>query len=88
MGHKVHPNGFRLGVSRTWNAKWYAGSKNYRVLLKEDLAIRQAIRSRPRVNIFCDRSRPDKADGSHLGMVDQSIDRELSPVHQVQHAFG
>ena len=24
MGHKVHPNGFRLGVSRTWNAKWYA----------------------------------------------------------------
>ena len=28
MGHKVHPNGFRLGVSRTWNAKWYA-DKDY-----------------------------------------------------------
>ena len=24
MGHKVHPYGFRLGVSRTWTAKWYA----------------------------------------------------------------
>ena len=24
MGRKVHPYGFRLGSSRTWNAKWYA----------------------------------------------------------------
>ena len=28
MGHKVHPYGFRLGVSRTWTAKWYA-DKDY-----------------------------------------------------------
>ncbi|MDP9264911.1 MAG: 30S ribosomal protein S3 [Chloroflexota bacterium] len=48
MGQKVHPTGFRLGFTKTWNAKWYAGSKNYRLLLKEDLAIRQAIRSRLR----------------------------------------
>ena len=33
MGHKVHPNGFRLGVSRTWNAKWYS-DKDYTDLLK------------------------------------------------------
>ena len=25
MGHKVHPYGFRLGMTRTWTAKWYAG---------------------------------------------------------------
>ncbi len=42
MGHKVHPYGFRLGVSRTWTAKWYA-DKEYTDLLKEDLAIRQLI---------------------------------------------
>ncbi len=48
MGQKVHPNGFRLGFTKTWNAKWYAGSKSYRELLKEDLAIRQAIRGRLR----------------------------------------
>ena len=30
MGHKVHPNGFRLGVSRTWNAKWYADQRLHR----------------------------------------------------------
>ena len=28
MGHKVHPMGFRLGVIRDWQAKWY-GDKHY-----------------------------------------------------------
>ena len=42
MGHKVHPYGFRLGVSRTWTAKWYA-DKEYTASLKEDIAIRQLI---------------------------------------------
>jgi small subunit ribosomal protein S3 len=45
MGHKVHPYGFRLGVSRTWNAKWYA-DKGYAALLQEDIAIRQLITRR------------------------------------------
>jgi small subunit ribosomal protein S3 len=45
MGHKVHPYGFRLGVSRTWNAKWYAG-KGYTDLLKEDITIRALITKR------------------------------------------
>ena len=37
MGHKVHPYGFRLGVSRTWTAKWYR-DKEYTELLQEDIA--------------------------------------------------
>ncbi len=45
MGHKVHPYGFRLGISRTWNAKWYA-DKGYTDLLKEDIAIRQLVQRR------------------------------------------
>jgi small subunit ribosomal protein S3 len=45
MGHKVHPYGFRLGVSRTWSAKWYA-DKDYRVLLQEDIAIRRLVEKR------------------------------------------
>jgi small subunit ribosomal protein S3 len=45
MGHKVHPYGFRLGVSRTWNAKWYA-DKDYTSLLREDIAIRQLVERR------------------------------------------
>jgi small subunit ribosomal protein S3 len=45
MGHKVHPYGFRLGVSRTWTAKWYA-DKDYTDLLKEDISIRQLMTNR------------------------------------------
>jgi small subunit ribosomal protein S3 len=45
MGHKVHPYGFRLGVSRTWTAKWYA-DKDYTDLLKEDIGIRSLIERR------------------------------------------
>ena len=45
MGRKVHPYGFRLGTSRTWNAKWYA-DKTYSTLLKEDVTIRQLVAKR------------------------------------------
>ena len=45
MGHKVHPYGFRLGVTRTWTAKWYH-DKEYTDLLKEDLTIRQLVDKR------------------------------------------
>jgi small subunit ribosomal protein S3 len=45
MGRKVHPYGFRLGTSRTWNAKWFA-DKNYTELLKEDITIRQLVAKR------------------------------------------
>ena len=45
MGHKVHPLGFRLGVIRDWQARWYA-EKNYASFLQEDLKLRQTIQSR------------------------------------------
>jgi small subunit ribosomal protein S3 len=45
VGHKVHPYGFRLGISRTWSAKWYA-DKDYTTLLKEDIQIRKLIEQR------------------------------------------
>jgi small subunit ribosomal protein S3 len=45
MGHKVHPMGFRLGVIRDWQAKWYA-DKHYREYLQEDLKLRRGIQSR------------------------------------------
>ncbi len=44
MGRKVHPIGFRIGVIRDWQAKWYA-DKHYVEYLQEDLKLRQAIRS-------------------------------------------
>jgi small subunit ribosomal protein S3 len=47
MGQKVHPIGFRLGVYRNWDARWYA-DKDYTALLHEDIAIRRLINGRLR----------------------------------------
>ncbi|HKM18022.1 MAG: 30S ribosomal protein S3 [Firmicutes bacterium] len=46
MGQKVHPLGFRLGVIKDWNSKWYAGKRNYAELLHEDLEVRELIKKR------------------------------------------
>lgn len=45
MGHKVHPIGFRIGVTQDWQAKWYS-DKHYAEFLREDLKLRQAIQSK------------------------------------------
>jgi small subunit ribosomal protein S3 len=45
MGHKVHPTGFRLGIIRDWQARWYA-DKDYVQFLQEDLKLRGAINDR------------------------------------------
>jgi len=46
MGQKTHPIGFRLGVSKTWNSKWYAPKAGYRKQIHEDLFIREEIKKR------------------------------------------
>src|SRR5207253_2365626 len=46
MGHKVHPNGFRLGVYRNWEAKWFAPDKEFKGLLLEDIRLRRMLVSR------------------------------------------
>src|SRR5438270_13058195 len=46
MGHKVHPNGFRLGVYRNWEAKWFAPDKEFKPLLLEDVRLRRMLVSR------------------------------------------
>lgn len=42
MGRKVHPVGFRLGISSDWESKWFA-EKQYTELLHEDRAIRDLV---------------------------------------------
>ncbi|GAA2850631.1 30S ribosomal protein S3 [Pediococcus damnosus] len=42
MGQKVNPNGFRVGIIRDWEAKWYA-EKDFANYLREDLQIRKFI---------------------------------------------
>ncbi len=45
MGQKTHPVGFRLGVIRTWDSKWFA-AKNYALFLHEDLIMKKFLKER------------------------------------------
>jgi small subunit ribosomal protein S3 len=45
MGQKTHPIGFRLGVIKTWDSRWFA-NRDYSDLLKEDLFIRKYLNRR------------------------------------------
>jgi small subunit ribosomal protein S3 len=52
MGRKVHPIGFRLGINKTWDSRWYADKKEYATQLFEDHEIREMIfNSSPRSGI-------------------------------------
>ena len=46
MGQKVHPTGFRLGISTDWTSKWYADSAQFADYLAEDLKIRDYLRKK------------------------------------------
>src|ERR1700756_3458726 len=45
MGQKVHPYGFRLGVTKTWRSRWFA-KQDYAKLLREDLELKGSLRER------------------------------------------
>jgi small subunit ribosomal protein S3 len=43
MGQKINPIGFRLGINRTWDSRWFATKGEYGNLLHEDIAIREYL---------------------------------------------
>ena len=51
MGQKVNAHGFRVGVSKPWDAKWYA-EKDYAALLNEDVKIREFLRNSYTLQVF------------------------------------
>ena len=91
MGHKINPIGMHLGITRTWDSRWYAG-KDYARLLHDDIKLRAHLRAKlsqagvskvvierpakkPRVTIYA--ARP----GVVIGKKGQDIDtlrKELS----------
>jgi len=46
MGQKINPIGFRLGIIKDWNARWYAGTKHYAANLAVDLKLRIFIKQK------------------------------------------
>jgi small subunit ribosomal protein S3 len=45
VGHKVHPYGFRIGITKEWQAKWY-DKKHFTEFLQEDLKLRQIVKKK------------------------------------------
>jgi small subunit ribosomal protein S3 len=46
VGQKVNPIGFRVGVIRTWDSRWYAKGKNYAQNLHEDFKLRKYLKAK------------------------------------------
>lgn len=46
MGQKINPIGFRVGVIRDWESRWYATEANYAKFLHEDIKIRKYLKSK------------------------------------------
>lgn len=46
MGQKTHPRGFRLGISKTWDSKWYADGKAYAKYIHEDSKFRRHLKEK------------------------------------------
>jgi small subunit ribosomal protein S3 len=44
MGRKIHPIGFRLGINKPWEGRWYAEGSEYVDQLQQDLVIRKIVR--------------------------------------------
>jgi small subunit ribosomal protein S3 len=45
LGQKTHPVGIRLGITRTWDSRWYL-KKGYAAQLLEDIAIKKEIKDK------------------------------------------
>ncbi|WP_343152634.1 30S ribosomal protein S3 [Buchnera aphidicola] len=43
MGQKVHPNGMRLGIVKSWNSVWFSDSKNFANNLESDFKVRKFL---------------------------------------------
>jgi small subunit ribosomal protein S3 len=46
LGQKTHPVGFRLGVIKSWNSRWFATGKNVADLIQEDIMVKRYISRR------------------------------------------
>ncbi len=66
MGQKVNPTGIRLGITKDWNSKWYASTKDYADYLNTDLQVRRFLNKKLKAaaisNIRIERPARNKAN--------------------------
>lgn len=96
MGQKVHPLGFRVGITEPWRSRWYANKKDFGALLAEDQRIRKFIkkeyhsaavpridieRTRERVTVIIHTARPGLLIGRRGAQVDK-LNEQLTEICQ------
>ena len=94
MGQKVHPTGFRTGITEPWKSRWYASKKDFKVLLLEDVKVRKFLktkyraaaipkveieRTRDEVKVILHCARP----GVIIGRKGQEVDRLQEELQQL-----
>lgn len=94
MGQKIHPYGFRLGISKDWKSRWFSGKKDYAQNALEDLKIRAFLNKRLEiagvksvdiersvndVKIFIKVSKPGVVIG-RAGTGIESVEKELKEI--------
>jgi len=90
MGQKVNPNGFRLGMTHSWDSHWFARGRKYRELLLDDLRIKRFLKKKlpdsgisrveierdKRVTVFIHTSKPGVIIGKQ-GAAIEELRKEL-----------
>jgi len=66
LGHKVHPTGFRLGIVKGWQSRWYA-ERDYKDLLAEDIVVRDMV-NRELANASVSKIEIERAAANQLWM--------------------
>jgi small subunit ribosomal protein S3 len=94
MGQKIHPVGFRVGVTRDWNSRWYADKTTYASKALEDVKIRKFLseklstaglkaveieRTENEINILIKVSKPGLVIGRGGAGV-ESLEKELKKI--------
>ena len=94
MGQKVHPTGFRTGITEPWKSRWYATKKDFKDLLFEDVKVRKFLktkyraaaipkveieRTRDEVKVILHCARP----GVIIGRKGQEVDRLQEELQQL-----
>ncbi|MEW5796827.1 MAG: 30S ribosomal protein S3 [Candidatus Zixiibacteriota bacterium] len=46
MGQKTHPVGFRIGINKPWNSRWFAPDRSFADLVHEDMMVKRYIAKR------------------------------------------
>lgn len=91
MGQKIHPLGFRIGITEPWRSRWYASKKDFRRLLVEDQKIRKFIKKEfysaaiPRIDI--ERTREAVTVIVYTGRPGVLIGRKGARVDQLRNAL-